>query len=420
MLNKAEEFLEYVKENKSTNTFNVYRQGLKKFLEWIQKDPDEIIRDAKQRFLSEDREIREFWKMQIEMFRSSLLKEGLTKNSARTQATAVVAFFRHYGLSYELEKDFWQVQVTAKDFIPSIEELRRMFNVANIREKIVLSLGLDLGLRIGDFSIIKKAELPDLSLEAPISFDRLTRKENIVAKGFISIETVELLKAYLPTLKAENEYLFPSNGDYLKENAFNDALKSLAKKAKLKIPVGKRLRFHFMRKKVYSNYADNKVNIFIANSLIGKANPVDKQTYLGDVNLKTAFETSRARLKLSNGQTAIMQEKDAIIEAQRKEIEQLKFQFKLLADAQSEQIKKTLLAKLKAEGYKETVVFGGKPKATVQINGEKVEIEPIHDTYTVSKLLEKLALIEQLKLDVAFKKGLEEINEENGNHNGES
>jgi hypothetical protein len=116
-----------------------------------------------------------------------------------------------------------------------------------------------------------------------------------------------------------------------------------------------------------------------------------------------------------------MQEKDAIIEAQRKEIEQLRFQFKLLANAQSEQIKKALLAKLKAEGYHEAVVFRGKPHTTIQINGEKVNIEPMKGPYTISNILEKLSEIEQLKTEKAFKKGLEEINGENGNnHNGDS
>jgi predicted metal-dependent hydrolase len=81
MLDKAEEFLEYVKKNKSKNTYNVYGFGLRKFLDWIKTDPNTIIADAKKKFLAEDRETREYWKRQIETFYNSLLKDGLMQNS---------------------------------------------------------------------------------------------------------------------------------------------------------------------------------------------------------------------------------------------------------------------------------------------------------------------------------------------------
>jgi len=67
----------------------------------------------------------------------------------------------------------------------------------------------DLGLRVSDFLEIKKQDLPDLSLEAPISFDVMTEKEDVIARGFLSQENVDLLKKYIETLPKDNPYLFP-------------------------------------------------------------------------------------------------------------------------------------------------------------------------------------------------------------------
>jgi hypothetical protein len=79
-----------------------------------------------------------------------------------------------------------------------------MFQFGDLRARVWVSLSLDLAERIGDVLSIKKAEIPDLNQETPILFERVTQKEKVIAKTFLSSETVELLKVYLPTLKTEN------------------------------------------------------------------------------------------------------------------------------------------------------------------------------------------------------------------------
>jgi integrase len=102
-----------------------------------------------------------------------------------------------------------------------------MFQVGDLRAKLWISLSLDFAERVGDILSIKKTEIPDLDQETPIPFERVTQKEEVIAKTFLSSETVELLKAYLPTLKTENPYLFPSNGNTLNEQAINYMLRNL-------------------------------------------------------------------------------------------------------------------------------------------------------------------------------------------------
>jgi integrase len=83
---------------------------------------------------------------------------------------------------------------------------------------------------------LNKSDLPSLNQESPIAFDTMTGKEDVIAHGFLSTETVDLLKVYLPTLERKNGdlYLFPSNGSsHISDEWLNRLLQRLAKKAKI-------------------------------------------------------------------------------------------------------------------------------------------------------------------------------------------
>lgn len=417
MKDKAEEFLDWVREHKTKSTFHVYEFGLKKFLRFVNQSGTDIIQDAKKRFMSENQQEKDYWKNKILDFKNSLTKEGLTQNSARTNSTGAVSFFKFYGIVITLEKDFWEVQVTLSDFVPSIEQYRQMYQIGDIRAKILISMGLDLAWRIGDITSIKKSDLPDLAQEPPISFEKITEKEKVLGKSFLSSETVELLKAYIPTLRPENEFLFQNgNGSSINDQTVNDVLQNLAKKSGLKIPNGKILRFHCFRKRFLSTCADCSIDENLARILVGKAVDISMLTYLGESNLKNAWLKVKEKLTLTNGSIkSSMNQKDARIEQLEKELAETKRMFKLLAEAQSETVTKALMKKLKAEGYHEAVVFGGKPDTTILIEGEKVKIEPIHGHYNAQNIIDKLLEIEQLKQDRAYKKLIENGNG-NGNH----
>lgn len=81
---------------------------------------------------------------------------------------------------------------TQRSFPLTIEHVRRMYGVGNFCERVLLSVATDLGLRIGDFIQIKKTDLPELSIEAPISFDVMTDKEDVVARGIFEPRNYQL------------------------------------------------------------------------------------------------------------------------------------------------------------------------------------------------------------------------------------
>jgi hypothetical protein len=119
----------------------------------------------------------------------------------------------------------------------------------------------------------------------------MTGKEEVVAHGFLSAETVELLKVYLPTLqKKENPHLFPSNGKRpISDEWLNQLLGKLAEKAQIDLN-GKSLTFHCFRKMFLSASIDSGIGLTAGKKLCGKAIAQSDDTYLTTVKLREKFD----------------------------------------------------------------------------------------------------------------------------------
>lgn len=213
----VKDFIDYVKETKSKNTFKEYKRGIAKFCEWYGKDADAVLEERRQDWVSGDLFRKKRFAREIEKFHKALIEvQGYAINSARTYTLGILQLFRFYEMPVTISvgSDVSKTVISTKDFVPNPQQLRKMYSVApDLRSKLIISLGLNLAWRIGDFLSVTRDMLPDLEQDAPISFDLITEKELVIAKSFISAETVELLKEYLPTVEHnKNPYLFPSNG----------------------------------------------------------------------------------------------------------------------------------------------------------------------------------------------------------------
>jgi len=291
-----EEFLETI-QNPSTR--KGYRQGIKKFREYYGKTVKEILNQRKDDLTQipgenlieyKNRAVR--FSKEIEKFHGHMLDNGFATNSARNFTIGIRQLFRFYQMPVQIRagSKVTKTVKTSKSFPIRIEHVRRMFDIADNRERVILSMATDLGLRVGDFIAIKKDEIPHLDQETPIPFDIMTEKEEVVAEGFLSQETVDILKVYIPTLtKKGNPYLFPSNGkSHISDEWLNKLLKRLAKKAKIQMNK-KSLTFHCFRKMLLSASIDSGIGLTAGKKLVGKAIPRSDDTYLTTVNLKKKF-----------------------------------------------------------------------------------------------------------------------------------
>ena len=293
----VQEFMNSI-NNKSTK--KGYRFGLNKFVKWYGKSADEILRLRKEDLTQrsgenlidyKNRAVR--FQKEIEKYHSYLLESGYSINSARNLTLGIRQLFRFYQMpiTTRIGSDVSRTVQTSRNFPLTIEHVRKMFKVANLKERVIMSLAVDLGLRISDFLSIKKTDLPDLDGEAPLAFDLLTQKEKITAKCFLSQESVDLLKTYLPTIqkKKNNVFLFASNGRaHVSDESVGKMLKKLAAKAQINLN-GKSLTFHCFRKMFLSASIDSGVGLTAGKLMCGKAVRQSDSTYLTVVKLKEKF-----------------------------------------------------------------------------------------------------------------------------------
>lgn len=293
----AQAFLDSVS---NPNTKKEYRHGLNKFCGWYKKTAEEVLdlrKDDLTQIIGENvvdyRNRASRFEKEIERFHSYLLANGLSINTARTQTLGIRQLFRYYEMPIRFRNGskIAKTVKTTKNFPLTIEYVRKMFEVADLRERVILSMATDLGLRVSDFIELKKTDLPPLDQEPPISFDLMTGKENVVANGFLSRETVDLLKVYLPTLEKKNgnPHLFPSNGESnITDGWLNTLLHRLAGKAKINLN-GKSLTFHCFRKMFLSAAIDSGIGLTAGKKLCGKTVAQSDDTYLTTVNLRQKF-----------------------------------------------------------------------------------------------------------------------------------
>jgi integrase len=230
---------------------------------------------------------------EIEKFHNHLLEQGYSTNTARNLTIGIRQLFRFYQMPVQIRagSKVTKTVKTSRSFPLRIEHIRKMYAVADLRERVILSMATDLGLRISDFIKIKKDELPPLNQEPPIPFDITTKKEEVIAHGFLSKETIDLLKVYLPTIekKTDNDYLFPSNGkSHISDEWLNKLLQRLAEKSEIAMN-GKSLTFHCFRKMFLSTAIDSGIGLTAGKKLVGKAIPKSDDTYLTTIKLRQKF-----------------------------------------------------------------------------------------------------------------------------------
>lgn len=284
------------------NTKREYRNGLQRFAAWFKHSPDEILAMRKADLKNEDSFQRKRFERELEKFHAHLKEQGSATNSAKTLCGGVRQFFNYYEVGMKLKRGSAVSKsiLTEKTYPLTIEDIRKMYAIGDLRERVILALAKDLGIRIGDFVRIKKADLPDLNQEAPIPFDIMTGKEEVLSKSHVSAETVELLKTYLPTIAENtNAYLFPTNGEHgIDEDTLGQILKALAKKAGIIVPPNKQFTFHMFRKLFISTGKNIGVSDDVVKALCGKSVASDIRTYMTGIQWREAFSKIADVLKI--------------------------------------------------------------------------------------------------------------------------
>jgi hypothetical protein len=156
---------EFLDSLPSKGTKKVYKSGLKKFLEWYGKSAEQVLQERKDDLTQRPNEDLVTYRNRasnyaktIERFHAHLIDEGYKINTAKSLTNGIRQLFRYYQMDIKVRSgsNLNRTVKTQRNFPMTIEHVRRMYSVADFRERVILSMATDLGLRIGDFLEIKK------------------------------------------------------------------------------------------------------------------------------------------------------------------------------------------------------------------------------------------------------------------------
>jgi integrase len=310
----------------SKGTKKSYRRGLELFIEFYGKDietilaerkddltprPNENLVDAKNRASRYENLLEEFhaWLIKPIHTINKKPKQAYGINTARTSTLGLLQIFRYYNMGLVLRNGspISQTVISTGDFVLMPEHVRAMFHTAkDLRSKLLVSMGNDLGWRINDVLGIQRDELPNLDQETPIVWTRITAKEKQVAKTCLSQTTVTLLKEYLKTFSAKNPFLFGSNGkNHIDEETVNTRLRDLAKENGIEIG-NMRLTWHCFRDMIISQAKNLGIDPDVIRVMTGKSVSKSLLPYLTGIDVKTAF----LKLQKITGISTIIEESE--------------------------------------------------------------------------------------------------------------
>ncbi|MFC1487871.1 hypothetical protein ACFLRN_09335 [Thermoproteota archaeon] len=239
------------------NSVKVYKNGYSIFIEFMNKTEKgewddqriitERIEDVQKRSYAFEHKIIEFY---------SWLKEynlNFSDNTRKSYLRAVRSFFSFH----RLDVNFTHQQKTKISKKPkpkrkyydfTVEDIKKMFSVSKPKERYILIVGKELGLRASDFASFKQGTFTaHLTEEPPIPLgDIYTIKEGVTAKPFLGFDGREAAKQWLTVLKSEKRYDPDKPMIEISEKELSQILKRLARRAGVNTG-NEKIRFHQLR-----------------------------------------------------------------------------------------------------------------------------------------------------------------------------
>ena len=255
---------QYLKGN-SLHTITDYTNKLRPFLEQFG-----------------ERELAELRSENLNEYARHLRETHSNTITIQSYVRALRAFLNWLYLGDYVEADFcrkFRLPKARKPFLNvlSDREIERVFavygdssNVIHLRNRVILSLMLDAGLRLNE---VVTAQVTDLHL--PEGYLIVTGKGSKQRAVSFGVTTLEHLKAYLDAAAPSRALLQTSEGEPLTR----DTLKNMFRKLKRKSGV-ERLHPHLLRHTFATRYLENGGSIYTLKELLGHTTLKQTQAYL--------------------------------------------------------------------------------------------------------------------------------------------
>ena len=185
----------------STATLYQYIYGVHRFCKWTNYDPDQLVQSCQDE--DEDPNPKALASMTrlLDDFVGCLQAEDLAPGSVSNHVKGVKALFRSSGLKLELPYSLPKRSVYP-DRAPTPEELQHLIDLADIREKVVISILALAGFRTGTLSRLRyrhvRRDLEKTSFPIHIHVEaEITKGKYHDYDTFLGQEAAEYLRAYI-------------------------------------------------------------------------------------------------------------------------------------------------------------------------------------------------------------------------------
>jgi len=271
---------DWLAEKRTVNTRRTYLMRLRNFLDYHGLSPEELLErpPRKQRNLA-----LRFQNEQPEM----------NPNTIISHLTAVASFLDHYDMPINWKRSRVRPRPDVTSHVFTNGDLHKMFEIADTKQKCMLTLACSLGWEVRGYATLKQETLRKLIERAKdtgekfVYFRNVRQKTGVSRLGVLNPLALEWTEKWLKIRKEKPRRQRKQQLDRIKpvsdifdmtSDGINRMLKRLAKKAQIKTTG--RVRFHNIRKWVMSGLSRSGFNEWQVKYVLGKAIPLSDATYL--------------------------------------------------------------------------------------------------------------------------------------------
>jgi len=271
----SEPLQEWLSEYSSKpRTQRLYESYFNKFCSWAKVTDRELVEEYER---SKEREFAKKWgRKAVQFYNHIISEEKKSINTARSHIIAVRSFFNSQCTSLKIKRGaISSAKMATGEHEFLLSELQKMYSIGDIQDKARLSLAVSLGWGASDYLSLKwdfiESYLAE-NLEPPVAFWFERGKTAQPIRAHLTHECIESLRQY----REINDSAYVTS--YKTIDALNDWLRSLCSKAKIQ-PRGQ-IRFHLLRKFLFTALVNSGMSEIHAKICIGKKVPISDLTYL--------------------------------------------------------------------------------------------------------------------------------------------
>jgi integrase len=321
-MNDQELIGEWLEECRTQSTKRLYGQNIKLFQEWYQKPLKTFLAlDAKAMR-------HEALKFQSFLAERTTKRNGLmTANSIISALTALGSFCTFNDKTLNLRGKRLRTRIDLSSHAFTNGELSRMFDIASVEEKAILSTFCSLGWEVSSLLELIRPFIESLLKQAKdekkdfIYFQSQRPKTGALRLGVLNPLAIEWLGKWLEQSTSARLFRFTT------KEGVNAMIKRLAREAH--IAKTGRIHTHLIRKWVMSGLSRAGFNEFQIKYLLGKAIPLSDLTYLQTLQqeIETKYPKAYEYVNIKPAKVVTVVDEN-LIQQLRSQIEALNVQHK--------------------------------------------------------------------------------------------